>query len=377
MKIGFDAKRAVSNNTGLGNYSRLVIDVLTEYYPDNEYILYAPKLKHNDRLEELLPRNSIQLKGPASKIGRALPSLWRVSNGMVHDFKSDGVDLFHGLSNELPLTSIEVPTVVTIHDLIFHYFPNCYSAIDCKIYDYKFHKACDYATRIIAVSECTKRDIVRDYGISPDKIDVVYQGCHRNFRHHSSEAEKASVRKRYRLPKGDFVLFVGSIEERKNALLAVKALRKLPGNMNLVLVGRETKYARLIHEYVDKHNLGARVFFRRVDFWDLPALYQMARVFTYPSRYEGFGIPVLESLCSSTPVVAATGSCLEEAGGKSSLYVDPDDVDGLAEAIERAATDDELRARMIADGLEYSKRFSPATMADEIISVYNKALGNK
>lgn len=375
MRIGFDAKRAVCNNTGLGNYSRLVVDVLTEHFPHNEYLLYTPKIKHNDRLTELLARPGVTLKEPASRLGRTLPSLWRVGSGIVDDFVADGADIFHGLSNELPLTGTNVPTVVTIHDLIFRYFPDCYKAIDRKIYDYKFRKACENATRIIAVSECTKRDVVRDYGIDPGKVDVVYQGCHRNFRRRCTPAQLAETRKRYSLPSGDFVLFVGSIEKRKNAMLAVKALRLLPQEMSLVLVGRETAYSAVtIRDYVQQHNLAGRVHFRQVAFGDLPAVYQMARVFTYPSRYEGFGIPLLEALCSGTPVVAATGSCLEEAGGPGSLYVNPDDVEGLAAAIEQASATGELRDGMIAGGYDYARRFSSAKMANEIMEVYNKAL---
>lgn len=374
MKIGFDAKRAVSNNTGLGNYSRLVIDVLTEFYPDEEYRLYTPKIKENSRLTELLARRGVTLVPPATACGRAMPALWRVGSGIVNDFMRDKIDLFHGLSNELPLSHIEVPSVVTIHDLIFRYYPYCYKPIDRKIYDYKFRKACEKASHIIAVSECTKRDIVRDYGIKSEKIDVIYQGCHRNFRRKCSEEEKAVVRMRYNLPPGRFVLFVGSIEERKNALLAVKALRKLPADTHLVLVGRETPYCLKIRNYASAHNLTQRVLFRQISFNDLPAVYQSAAAFVYPSRYEGFGIPILEALCSSTPVVATTGSCLEEAGGRSSIYVDPDDDEGLADALLKAMTDDELRQRMIADGLEYSRKFAPDIMAQEIMKVYKKVL---
>lgn len=374
LRIGFDAKRAVSNNTGLGNYSRLVIDVLSEYYPDGEYWLYAPKIKENPRLSELLLRKNVGLHAPATASGRALSSLWRVGRGLVGDFERDGVDIFHGLSNELPLAHTDVPTVVTIHDLIFRYYPHCYKPIDRKIYDYKFRKACESATHVIAVSECTKRDIVRDYGISPDKISVIYQGCHRNFRRKCDTSEIEAVRSRYELPQGRFVLYVGSIEERKNALLAVKALRNLPADIKLVLVGRETKYAGLIHDYVSAHGLENRVLFRRISFTDLPAAYQMASTFVYPSRYEGFGIPILEALCSSTPVVAATGSCLEEAGGKSSIYVHPDDDEALARALLSTIEDEGLRATMIADGIEHSLRFAPEVMAREIMEVYNNVL---
>lgn len=375
MKIGFDGKRAVSNNTGLGNYSRLIIDVLSEFYPNNEYRLYAPKIKENARLTPLLSRENVKLLSPKTSIDRIFPALWRVSSGIVRDCSADGVELYHGLSNELPLCSMDVPSIVTIHDLIFRFYPQYYkSSIDCKIYDYKFRKACENSTRIIAVSECTKRDIVKEYGISQDKIDVVYQGCDEQFRSKCSEEQISRVRKQYNLPEGDFILFVGTIEARKNALLAVKALRKLPDDVCIVLVGRETKYAEEIKQYANKYNLEKRVLFRTIAFPDLPAVYQMARVFTYPSKYEGFGIPILESECSATPVVAATGSCLEEAGGDAAIYVHPEDVDGLADAINRAMTDEDLRNNMIVAGLAHSTKFNRPILAKGVMDVYKKVV---
>lgn len=374
MKIGFDGKRAVCNNTGLGNYSRLVIDVLSEYYPDNEYRLYSPKITENERLTGLLSRQNVKLLGPKTAAGRAFSGLWRISRGLVDDCAADGIQLFHGLSNELPLASMEIPTVVTIHDVIFLYYPYCYKSIDRKIYNYKFRKACENASRIIAVSKCTKNDIVKEYGISAEKIDVVYQGCDESFHHKCLTQEMADVRRRYKLPDGDFILYVGTIEERKNALLAVKAMRGIPDDVHLVLVGRETKYAQTIHDYVSRYGLEKRVHFRSIAFSDLPATYQMARAFTYPSRYEGFGIPILEALCSSTPVVATTGSCLEEAGGDAAIYVHPDDVDALSVSLRQVLADEDLRAKMIAAGLAYSAKFDRKIMADGIMDVYKRVL---
>ena len=375
MKIGFDAKRAVNNKTGLGNYSRLIIDVLSEYFPENDYLLYTPKIKENNRLKPFLERNNIELCPPSDSIGRTFSSLWRVGKGIVKDYMRDQISLFHGLSNELPLAVKDsVPSVVTIHDLIFLHFPQFYKPIDCKIYNYKFRKACENASRIIAVSECTKRDIVNIYGTEPDKIDVVYQGCDESFKRECSIEEMSNVRRKYGLPDSDFVLYVGTVEERKNVLLAVKALRNMDKNAKLVIVGRETHYARQVHEYVNKYGLEAKVLFRQIHFQDLPAVYQMARAFTYPSRYEGFGIPLLEALCSGVPVVAATGSCLEEAGGEGSIYVNPDDEEGLASALTKVMKDESLRNEMIIKGNEYAAKFTRKNISDNVMNVYKKVL---
>ena len=375
MKIGFDAKRAVNNNTGLGNYSRLVIDVLSEYYPENEHVLYAPKIKQNNRLAPLLERCNVHIVAPRRSIDRRLSGLWRIGSGIVHDYTCDSIDLFHGLSNELPLAHNTVPTVVTIHDLIFLYYPHCYKPADRIIYNYKFRHACNSANRIIAVSQCTKRDIVKCYGIDENKIDVVYQGCDDGFKIKRSSEELMSVRKRYGLPDGRFILYVGTVEERKNVLLAVKALSAIDKDVPLVIVGRETGYADIVKNYVAKYQLGDRVLFRQIHFADLPATYQLASVFVYPSRYEGFGIPVLEALCCGVPVVSATGSCLEEAGGEGSIYVDPDNVEEMVDALNNILGDASLRRTMIEKGFCHASQFTRDSIAKNTMNVYQKVLG--
>lgn len=160
MKIGFDAKRAAQNRTGLGNYSRFILRILSENLPgENELYLYTPNPKKASLLDSLLKDSRLVLETPTSLFWRYLKSFWRTW-GVSNDISSDGVSLFHGLSNELPLNIRKVKgvkSIVTIHDLIFLHYPECYHFIDRTIYNYKFRKACEHADRIIAVSECTKK----------------------------------------------------------------------------------------------------------------------------------------------------------------------------------------------------------------------------
>ena len=183
MRIGYDGKRAVFNNTGLGNYSRLLVDVLSDRYPEHEYILFSPRLQNNPRLEPLLKKPNVSVETPDTAMGRAASSIWRLQ-GVTSQLSRSKIDLAHGLSGELPLNinQSNIPTVVTIHDLIFRKFPECYNAIDREIYDYKFRNAAVNATRVLAISKCTKRDLINEYDINPDRIDVVYQGCHAQFK---------------------------------------------------------------------------------------------------------------------------------------------------------------------------------------------------
>ena len=381
MKIGYDGKRAAQNFTGLGNYSRYVLEALAGSFPGEEYLVYVPKDVENKKFDSILSAaaGAIRKVLPAGHWDKKFRTLWRVW-GITDDIARDGVQVFHGLSNELPLNirriSGNVKSVVTVHDLIFLKCPECYPFIDRNIYNYKFRRACVNADRVIAVSECTKRDIVKHYGIAPEKIDVIYQGCDSLFAMQASEEDKAAVRKKYSLPS-KFVVSVGTIERRKNLLSVVKALSSLPEDVHLVAVGRRTKYTALIDEYVQKNNLQNRVhLLHGVPYADLPVIYQCADVFAYMSIYEGFGIPLLEALNCRVPVVAATGSCLEEAGGPGSKYTAPYDVEAIASAIKECFVP-EVRETMIAQGLEWAAKFTPENFAQQTMNCYRKLLSEE
>lgn len=373
MKIGFDGKRAVQNFTGLGNYSRYVIDILYRFSPENEYVLYAPHRRSSRVFDELLHRCPLLKTIYPEGMWRHFKSLWRTW-GMTSRLDKEGIDLFHGLSNELPLTirkARHTRSVVTIHDLIFLRYPEYYHWIDRKIYTYKFRKACESADLVIAISECTKRDLISYFHIPEEKIKVVYQGCDVSFSRPATEEKKQEVRKKYSLPE-HYILNVGSIEERKNVLLAVKALLHLSEEMHLVILGRRTSYTDQINTFIHAHHLEDRVkILNGIPFSDLPAIYQQAEVFVYPSRFEGFGIPIIEAIYSGVPVVAAIGSCLEEAGGPSSIYVHPDDVEGMADALKQASGNQAVRARMIEEGKKYVHRFTEEEQARQLMGIYS------
>ncbi|RYU90230.1 glycosyltransferase family 1 protein [Mucilaginibacter terrigena] len=373
MKIGYDAKRAFLNSTGLGNYSRWLIKLLASRYPQNTYYLYSPKIRPGKWPDLLrLIKNVITI---LPKPG-VLTSLWR-TKGVVKNLSNDGIDIYHGLSHELPLgiTTPGIKSVVTIHDLIFMRFPQYFGLISRAIYKLKVAYACKTANIIIAISQKTKQDLVELLDIAPDKIEVVYQNCDEIFKAPCSDEKKQEIIKKYNLP-GKFILSVGTIEERKNLGLLIEAL-PLINDIKVVVVGRHTAYASAVKAQLAKLNITNQVvFLDKVEFADLPVIYQLADVFVYPSKYEGFGIPVLEALNSGVPVIAATGSCLEEAGGPGSLYVNPDDAAGLAEKIALVLTDNPLREKMIADGKEYSRNFDDDKLAAQMMHLYKNLSAN-
>ena len=376
MIIGFDAKRIVCNNTGLGSYSRtLVNDLAAAVSPGTMLNLYTPDEGRDELRNQIVPSPNVRFVYP-EHARNALTKAWWRAHGMVTDMVNHGVKLYHGLSGELPvgIKKAGIKTVVTIHDLIFMRHPEWYNPIDAKIYTWKFHKTCREADRIIAISECTKRDIVTLGGVSPAKIDVVYQSCGSRYAVRESEKKRQEVHTRYMLPSR-YIINVGSIEERKNILLAVKALHLLPQDLCLVVVGRPTAYADKVKRYIRQNGLDQRVMLLHgVPNEDLPAIYQMAEACVYPSRYEGFGIPVIEAIQSGLPVVACTGSCLEEAGGNGSLYVQPDDVTGMAEAVKRVLKGAPERQERIADSRRYITRFENNSLALQVMQVYERML---
>ena len=374
--IGFDAKRIVRNATGLGNYGRTLVGDLAAAVPDDWQLrLYAPDAGREALRSQVMGTEQVQFVYPQHCPLKIQRSLWRIGP-IVRDLKRDGVKLYHGLTGELPrgISAAGIRSVVTIHDLIFLRHPEYYNWLDVKIYDWKFRTACREASRIIAISERTKQDIMELGGIGEDRIDVIYQSCSPRFQVMVTAQQRREVCERYGLPRR-FVFSVGSIEERKNILLAVRALHSLPEDIHLVVVGRRTAYSqKVLKEAVDT-GLGQRVhFLHGVSDNDLQVLYQLAEVFVYPSRYEGFGIPIIEAIHSGLPVVAATGSCLEEAGGPDCLYVSPDDVEALAASIGKMLKGAADREHRIQCSRDYVRRFENNDVASQVLGVYNRLL---
>lgn len=383
MNIGFDAKRAAQNRTGLGNYSRFVIRILSEKFAGNQYHLYTPKPHRMPYLQEIPTLKHLFLHFPPQGIWSRIRSLWRVW-GITKDIQKDGIQIFHGLSNELPL-NIGTPEqrkmkaggkgckyIVTLHDLIFIHTPQYYHWMDRQIYNFKFRRACRCADRVIAVSEYTKQEIMHYYHTPESKIDVVYQGCDPVFSQEIEEGKLQEVKARYQLPD-KFVLYVGSIEERKNLMLVAKAMAELNRRaaIHVVAVGRHTAYVDQIQDFLKAQGIDHLFhFYHQVPYADLPSFYKWASTFAYPSRIEGFGIPLLEAISSGVPAIGCTGSCLEEAGGPNSIYVNPDDAKGMADAILRTCTDEPLRQHMISEGKKYALNFSDEKLSNDLMKVY-------
>lgn len=363
MRIGFDAKRVFHNGTGLGNYSRDLLRILAEFYPENSYFLYNPKKAK--KLRFTLSGNQVEVL-PQSKLWKKLSSIWR-QKAIVKQLIEDKIEVYHGLSGELPkgIEKTNIKTIVTIHDLIFVRYPKLYSFIDRKIHFAKFKHAAQIADVVIAISEQTKRDIIEFLKIDPNKIKVVYQGCNSAFKKEYSTELIKKTKEKYNLPE-QYVLNVGTIEERKNLLSLVKAIRNV--DIKLVVIGGDkSDYAQKIKAYIAENDLLDKVIFlKNVEVGEMAVIYQQAAIFAYPSIFEGFGIPIIEALYSKTAVITSKDGCFSEAGGENSIYINPLNISEIESAIKLLLENPQKRKIMEEKGFEYAQRFNDQVIVEEV-----------
>ena len=357
MKIGFDAKRYYHNLTGLGNYSRTLVGGLKVLFPDNDYVLYDEKAFS--------------------------PTFCPVTKAA-----SDGCNIFHGLSNELPfdIKSRKMKSIVTMHDVAWLTFPEMYHWADRHIYNLKYGSSCKRADKVIAISESTKVDVMRFYGVPEERIEVIYQPVQDYYYTPLSEAECKQLIKEHFGEEGlpPFILYVGSINARKNLLGVLHAMALIPKNERplLLVVGNGREYRSDCEAYIEKVGLEKDIRIETSIHNNklLQALYTKALLFIYPSFYEGFGLPVVEAALQKTPVITSTVSSLPEAAGPDACLVDPhasDAAEQMAMHIQHLCSDREY-ARSIGEKMEmYSRKmFTPEKLTEKIFSSYNNLINS-
>jgi glycosyltransferase involved in cell wall biosynthesis len=372
MKIGFDAKRAFLNSSGLGNYSRNTLNALHRFFPENEYILFTPQV--TDRLFQ--DYYHFKVVSPQNRIAKRMRSLWR-SLFLISQIKRHEVELFHGLSNELPkgMHKSDIPSVVTIHDLIFMRYPEFYNSIDRKIYFKKVKYACQAADQIIAISKQTKRDIETFFHVSPGKVELIYQPVAPAF---FEKQDIVAIRKKYSLPE-DFILAVGTLEPRKNQLALLQAVRSTRNEVPVVFVGKQNaSYVAEMNRFIDENGMATRVrFLSGLPDQDLAGVYQCATLSAYISVFEGFGLPVIEAMACGCPVLTSAVSVLPETAGEAAVLCHPAKIEDIAEKITTIWDNESLRNEMIQKGKIRAEQFHPENYAKNLISLYAKILGKK
>jgi glycosyltransferase involved in cell wall biosynthesis len=334
-----------------------------------------PGIRYTAFLSEKRYERSPQLELDLSRLPTRRPAMRIVWEQLIQPLaaRRAGLDLLHGMAFVGPLDS-GCPSVVTIHDLSFLFYPQSFRSLN-RLYLKLFARlSARRARRVIAVSESTKRDAVKQYGIAAEQVDVIHNGVDPAF--HPMPADQVSA---FRVDRGlpeQFILFVGTLEPRKNIAKLIQAYAQLPGaRPPLIFVGGKGWFYDEIFALVERLNLGAKVHFAGyVPTDDLPWWYNAAQLFVYPSLYEGFGLPPLEAMACGTPVVTSTASSLPEVVGQAGLLVDPTDTEGLAAAMEMCLTDADLRARMKAMGLARAASFSWRETARRTVDSYRRAV---
>lgn len=347
MKIAFDAKRYYHNHTGLGNYSRTLVNDLTLQFSDVEAVLYDSKTMER-----------------TFRLGRKAAG--------------EGCQLFHGLSNELPrdIVKTDISSVVTMHDVAWRTFPDMYKPWDRLIYDWKYGWSARHATRVVCISQSTKRDVMRFYDIPEERISVIYQsvGKHYYTPMDDKEAERIVQTLPY-LKDRPYILTVGSINSRKNLLNMIKAYAALPQKDRpvFVVVGNGREYRRKVEEYIKEKNLQNDIHIESNihDGRVLQALYTRAMLLMYPSFYEGFGLPVVEASLQRCPVITSNVSSLPEAAGDAALQCNPASVGELTDALQLLLENEQERKWRGNDSYDYCMRmFHPDTLTRQMYEMY-------
>lgn len=355
---------------GVSNYTEALLTHLGQIDRANRYTVYTTRglgraalgLPPNFRVRpSLLPTINPRIRIPWEQL--LAPALLRLN----------GADVFHGVLNVAPLFC-PTPSVITIHDLAFLVFPQTFRRVNRAYLTWATKVSAKRAARILTVSEATRQEVIRLLGVPPARVVVTYNACEERFRPPEPAAIEA-FRRRTGLPER-FILFVSTLEPRKNVPTLLEAYAQIATSIDAPLIiggGKGWLYDEIFAK-VEQLGLHDRVrFVGFIDRDEQPLWYAAATVFTLPSLYEGFGMPLLEAMACGTPVVTTTSSSLPEVVGDAGLTVPPTDAEALGAALLRLLTDADLRAELRERGLRQARRFSWRTTAAQTLRVYHEA----
>ncbi|HET7035356.1 MAG TPA: glycosyltransferase family 1 protein [Thermomicrobiaceae bacterium] len=354
---------------GVSRYIEHLLAALPAAAPEDEIVVFAGR-ETSERADALDPA----LRWSVSRLPTTRPEiriLWEQLAAPPR-LARERIDLVHAPVNVAPLLAAR-STVVTVHDLAFLRYPEQYPGAKQRYLRWMTRRTVEHAARVIAVSEHTRRDILSSYHVAPERVVVVPNGVGPEFRPAGDSDETQALRAAHGLPP-EFVLFVGTLQPRKNLIGLLRAWARVESDAPLVIVGAPGWQYQPIFDEVRALGIGERVIFTGYA-GDLAPWYRAATVFVYPSLYEGFGLPVIEAMACGTPVVTSNLSALPEVAGDAALTVDPEDRDALAGAIARLLGDAELRASLRERGLARAGHFSWERTARETAAVYHAAAG--
>jgi glycosyltransferase involved in cell wall biosynthesis len=373
VRIGVNALQLRTRNSGVGQYVYQMVSSLLSSGTDQFQIYLSHGMTPVEwssgqstvikeipfRKEQFIFRNLYELFFFGSALGR------------------DNLSLFWSPDTKLPLfLPSNIPYVVTVHDLAIFREPETYELSRAIYWRKLFKHAIRSSACIVAISQTTKNDLIELMNIPPEKIRVIYDGVSPSFRLIDDQVHLARVASKYSLPN-QFLLFVGLFGPRKNiaGILQAYAIlkKKHHASHHLVMVGERGWRYRTDLELVQRLGLENDVVFPGfVEDEDLPAVYNLADVFIFPSLYEGFGLPVLEAMACGTPVVTSNLSALPEVVGTSGVLVDPRDPEEIALGVHRLLSNSKLASSLVKAGLERSSHFTWENAAEQLMAVFQE-----
>lgn len=369
MRIGIDARLVYYHQAGIGQYILRLTQALAQIDREDQFIVFKSRKDKTLIIDHQPNFKNMQLWTPSHH------PLERLA--MSVELLPFALDVLHS-PDFIPPSRTRFPSVITVHDLAFLLYPRFLTRESARYYG-QVDLAARYADHIIAVSESTKRDTVRLLGVPANKITVIYEAAHPLFTPMTNPVELARVREYYHLPN-NFILFVSTIEPRKNLPTLLRAFKRLRDNYKsdaiLAIAGNRGWLFEEVYKLVEELNLGGSIrFLGGVPNEQLVYLYNAAKLFVFPSFYEGFGLPPLEAMACGTPVVVSNVSSLPEVVGDAGMLVEPEDVEALTVAMWRVLSDEKLAQEMRTKGLKRAQTFSWQRTARETIAVYRKVAG--
>lgn len=379
MKIVIDGSKAINEKAGIARYTWQLCSILPKIASKDNFLYFFNFVrKSTDKINLIkdLVKDKKNVKYKIYPLPGQLKEKIFTSSFSLTNLLLKGNDLYHATEFLSFDIGLKIPQILTVHDLTMVKFPN-HRPEESHKHSKMIEKACSKATHIIATSEATKNDIIKYFNIDNRKISVTYQGTSNIFKKILNKNKINKIIDKYGL-KTPYLLFVGTIEPRKNIINLIKAFEKIAKNIpsyNLYLVGRKGWNSDGIYDYYEKSKYKNRIeFLDYVSDEDLVYLYNGAKLFCYPSIYEGFGLPILEAMKCGVPVITSNISSMPEVGGKAVIYVDPKDHNDLAQKMQKTLKDEKVLEKLSWDSLKQSNKFSWDKCACQTYKIYKKVL---
>lgn len=367
MKIAIDAYQALYQTGGIARYSRALISTMAELLTTDDLILFYNRFRERGRA--WVPNNACFKVRQIYFPRRLLNGIWNVLDWPPIELFCGPVDLFHGLHFVLP-PARKARKVLTVHDLTYLKFPEHFAdqGLNERGYRKELPQALASADAVIAISERTREDLIELMKFPEEKVRVIYFGVDQRFFAPVEKSRMAAIRKKYSLTGPYLIFLIGTPEPRKNLARTVEAVRRAAPELDLALIGPEKPIRELL---AGEENRNLK-YLGIVPENHLPVLLSEGTISLYPSLYEGFGLPVLESMASGVPVITSDRGSLPEVAGGAGILVDPENVESIAEAITGLLQDESLRNRYKVMGKARASEFTWQRTAAETLSLYRE-----